>query len=62
MVRTNTYNFHRTLLVSKDGLEHAKSLVSGYKQGNISAMNADLWNAKKIVDSTLHPGNFGGES
>lgn len=48
--------FLRTLLVRKEGLEHAKSLVLGYKQGKINDMNAELWSAKKIVDSTLHPG------
>ncbi|EKD20212.1 uncharacterized protein L3040_007209 [Drepanopeziza brunnea f. sp. 'multigermtubi'] len=45
----------RTLLVNKAGLEHAKSLVTGYKQGSIKEMNEELWKAKKIVDSTLHP-------
>ncbi|KAK2630186.1 hypothetical protein QTJ16_001006 [Diplocarpon rosae] len=45
----------RTLLVGKAGLEHAKNLVAGYKQGNIKEMNEELWKAKKIVDSTLHP-------
>jgi len=49
-------NFLRTLLVDTAGLEHAKSLIAGYKQGKIGEMNAELWNAKKIVDSTLHPG------
>ena len=44
------------MLVNKAGLEHAKSLIAGYKQGNIGEMNTELWNAKKIVDSTLHPG------
>jgi hypothetical protein len=44
------------LLVNKAGLEHAKSLIAGYKQGKIGEMNAELWSAKKIVDSTLHPG------
>ena len=48
----------RTLLVGRDGLDHAKSLIAGYKQGKIRDMNAELWNAKKIVDSTLHPGMF----
>jgi len=46
----------RTLLVNKTGLEHAKTLVAAYKQGKIGEMNTDLWKAKKIVDSTLHPG------
>ncbi|CZS93570.1 hypothetical protein WAI453_001107 [Rhynchosporium graminicola] len=45
----------RTLLVNKAGLEHAKSLVAGYKQGKINELNEELWKAKKIVDSTLHP-------
>lgn len=45
----------RTLLVNSAGLEHAKSLVAGYKQGKIAEMNDELWKAKKIVDSTLHP-------
>lgn len=46
----------RTLLASSAGLENAKSLVSSYKQGKIQAMTPELWEAKKIVDSTLHPG------
>ena len=46
----------RTLFVNKAGLDHAKSLISGYKQGKIGEMNDELWKAKKIVDSTLHPG------
>ena len=46
----------RTLLVNQQGLEHAKNLVAAYKQGKIRDMNAELWKAKKIVDSTLHPG------
>lgn len=54
--------FGRTLLVSKAGLEHAKSLVAGYKQGQIKEMNGELWKAKKIVDSTLHPGRCCGDA
>ena len=46
----------RTLFVSNAGLENAKSLVSSYKQGHVQSMTPDLWRAKKIVDSTLHPG------
>ncbi|RMZ82716.1 hypothetical protein DV738_g1524, partial [Chaetothyriales sp. CBS 135597] len=45
----------RTLLVSKAGLEHAKQLVTSYKKGEIASMTPELWQAKKIVDSTLHP-------
>ncbi|KAH9903526.1 Tricarboxylate/iron carrier [Xylariomycetidae sp. FL2044] len=45
----------RTLLAGKKGLEDAKNLVVAYKQGEIREMTPDLWKAKKIVDSTLHP-------
>ena len=44
------------MLVNSAGLENAKSLVAAYKQGKIKDMNPELWKAKKIVDSTLHPG------
>ncbi|KAI1421241.1 Tricarboxylate/iron carrier [Xylaria sp. FL1777] len=45
----------RTLFVRKDGLDRAKRLVTAYKQGEITRMTPELWNAKKIIDSTLHP-------
>ncbi|KAG9786592.1 sideroflexin-5, partial [Aureobasidium melanogenum] len=45
----------RNLFVSKAGLEHAKELVTAYKTGQIKEMTPELWKAKKIVDSTLHP-------
>jgi hypothetical protein len=48
--------FGRTLLVNGAGLENAKSLIKAYKQGEIREMSPELWKAKKIVDSTLHPG------
>lgn len=57
-LRGEVLMFLRTLLVNKDGLGHAKDLISGYKQGKFKDMNAELWSAKKIVDSTLHPGMF----
>lgn len=41
--------------MSKNGLEHAKGLVTAYKQGKMPEMTPDLWTAKKVVDSTLHP-------
>jgi len=47
---------YRTLFVSSAGLEQAKQLISLYKQNKVADMNADLWRAKKVVDSTLHPG------
>ena len=46
----------RTLFVSNAGLENAKKLISSYKQGQTDPMTPELWHAKKIVDSTLHPG------
>ncbi|KAF6217843.1 hypothetical protein HO133_006255 [Letharia lupina] len=45
----------RTLFVSSSGLENAKKLVSSYKQGQANSMTPEIWRAKKIVDSTLHP-------
>ncbi|KAF2735697.1 Tricarboxylate/iron carrier [Polyplosphaeria fusca] len=45
----------RTLLTSSAGLENAKQLITSYKQGKITDMTPELWNAKKIVDSTIHP-------
>ncbi|PHH60669.1 hypothetical protein CDD81_1355 [Ophiocordyceps australis] len=37
------------------GLERAKQLVTDYKTGRRDTMTPELWRAKKIVDSTLHP-------
>ena len=45
-----------TLLVGKTGLEQAKKLLISYKTGETREMTPQLWKAKKIVDSTLHPG------
>ncbi|TKA26591.1 hypothetical protein B0A50_04699 [Salinomyces thailandicus] len=47
----------RTLFTSTTGREHAKSLITQYKQGKVPQMTPELWQAKKIVDSTLHPDN-----
>ncbi|KAL8834395.1 MAG: hypothetical protein Q9170_003763 [Blastenia crenularia] len=44
-----------TLFVSNAGLENAKNLLSSYKHGQMQSMTPELWRAKKIVDSTLHP-------
>ncbi|KFA70022.1 hypothetical protein S40285_02018 [Stachybotrys chlorohalonatus IBT 40285] len=44
-----------TLFAGSTGLERAKQLVTEYKTGKIERMSPDLWRAKKIVDSTLHP-------
>jgi hypothetical protein len=53
---TNAFNNCRTLLAGKHGLESAKNMLIAYKQGQINGMTPELWKAKKIVDSTLHPG------
>lgn len=42
--------------MGKTGLEQAKQAIVAYKQGNVKEMTPELWQAKKIVDSTLHPG------
>ncbi|KAM0514105.1 hypothetical protein ACHAPE_007196 [Trichoderma viride] len=44
-----------TLLAGSQGLESAKRLVTEYKTGKLQHMTPELWHAKKIVDSTLHP-------
>lgn len=43
------------LFTGQHGLERAKELVSAYKQGKVQDMTPELWKAKKIIDSTLHP-------
>ncbi|KAI1212341.1 Tricarboxylate/iron carrier [Annulohypoxylon truncatum] len=53
--QTATITDPRTLFAGKHGLEHAKKLLVAYKQGEIKDMTPELWKAKKIVDSTLHP-------
>lgn len=47
---------NRTLLVGKTGLEQAKQAIISYKSGQVKEMTPELWKAKKIIDSTLHPG------
>ncbi|KAG6059045.1 hypothetical protein E4U17_007036 [Claviceps sp. LM77 group G4] len=44
-----------TLFAGTSGLEQAKQLVTDYKTGKIEHMTPELWHAKKVVDSTLHP-------
>jgi hypothetical protein len=46
------------LFTSSANLEHAKDLVTSYKQGKTQLMTPDLWSAKKVIDATLHPGKF----
>lgn len=44
------------MFVSSSGLENAKNLITSYKQSQIPNMTPELWRAKKVVDSTIHPG------
>ncbi|KAI2471497.1 Tricarboxylate/iron carrier [Annulohypoxylon bovei var. microspora] len=53
--QTATITDPRTLFAGQHGLEQAKKLLVAYKQGEIRDMTPELWKAKKIVDSTLHP-------
>lgn len=43
------------LLVSGSELAKSRELVSKYKAGEIPTMTPELWRAKKVCDSTLHP-------
>ncbi|KAL1925593.1 uncharacterized protein VTP21DRAFT_476 [Calcarisporiella thermophila] len=46
----------RTLFVSSRRLAEAKQLMDDYRAGRaVRASEDELWKAKKIVDSTLHP-------
>lgn len=47
---------YRTLFAGATGLEKAKQLVTDYKTGKTERMTPELWQAKKLVDATLHPG------
>ena len=51
-----TDSLHRTLFINHTSLEHAKKTVTQYKTGERREMSEDVWRAKKVVDSTLHPG------
>jgi sideroflexin-5 len=46
---------NRTLFVGSTGLEQAKKVVTSYKQGKTQQLTPEVWRAKRIVDSTLHP-------
>ena len=43
------------MFTSGAGLQNAKDLLTKYRSGQIQSMSPELWQAKKIVDSTLHP-------
>lgn len=46
------------LLNTKKDIEESKSLVSAYKNGKIPNMTPELWHAKLVLDSTIHPGEI----
>lgn len=46
------------LFISSSGLDNAKKAITAYKKGEVKEMSPDLWRAKQIVDSTLHPGTL----
>lgn len=43
------------LLNTKKDVEHAKRLIWDYANGVIPSMTPELWKAKRILDSQLHP-------
>jgi tricarboxylate carrier len=43
------------LLNTTKDIEHAKQLIWDFRNGVISKMSPELWRAKLILDSTLHP-------
>ncbi|KAK9461090.1 Tricarboxylate/iron carrier [Lipomyces oligophaga] len=45
----------RMLLVTKSQLEKSKDLVYKYKNNEIKSMTPELWHAKLVLDSTIHP-------
>ncbi|KAI2612988.1 Tricarboxylate/iron carrier [Hypoxylon fragiforme] len=53
--QTATLTDPSTLFAGKHGLEQAKKLVVAYKRGEIKDMTPELWKAKQVVDSTVHP-------
>ncbi len=43
------------LLVTKKELQESKDVIARYKLGEFKSMTPELWHAKKVCDSTLHP-------
>lgn len=43
-------------MTSRKALQDSKDLIASYKLGKIAQMTPELWHAKKVVDSTIHPG------
>ncbi|KAF6006205.1 putative alpha-isopropylmalate carrier [Brettanomyces bruxellensis] len=45
----------RMLFVTKKEVQRAKALIWNYKNGVIKHMTPELWHAKRVLDSTIHP-------
>jgi hypothetical protein len=46
----------RTLLYSRENILHAKSCLEKFKESNIkTGSDEDMWNYRKIVESSIHP-------
>ncbi|KAI0465330.1 putative alpha-isopropylmalate carrier [Komagataella kurtzmanii] len=43
------------LLNTSADVETAKTLISDFKNGKIKQMTPELWRAKRVLDSTIHP-------
>ncbi|KAF5099786.1 hypothetical protein D0Z00_001527 [Geotrichum galactomycetum] len=45
----------RMLLNTAAEVEQARALIAGYRSGATATMTPELWRAKQVLDSTLHP-------
>ncbi len=45
----------RMLFTTSSDVFEARALISKYKNGELTEMTPDLWKAKLVLDSTLHP-------
>lgn len=43
------------LFVTSTSIERSKQLIDSYRCGKLPTITPELWHAKKVVDSTLHP-------
>ncbi|KAF5094957.1 hypothetical protein D0Z03_001940 [Geotrichum reessii] len=43
------------LLNTPSDVERARALIAGYRSGATPTMSPELWRAKQVLDSTLHP-------
>lgn len=43
------------LLTTSSQLEHSRQLIAKFRNGELKEMTPELWHAKKVLDSTVHP-------